>query len=450
MIEKILQKEQLNRDDIVSLLELADFSPVYQAADRVRAEYVGDVVHLRAIIEFSNVCKRQCKYCGLNRENKSLPRFRMRHEEILETAAQAVKAGYRTIVLQSGEDDYFTAKRLGEIISAIKKLPNPPAVTISCGERSRADFAYFKAKGADRYLLKHETADAALYDRLHPCGTLRERVDCLKTICGLGYETGSGFMVGLPGQTLETIAADLLLLKEIPCRMAGIGPFIANPKTLLAGERNGDPELTRRAVAIARLLLPKANLPLTTALSVLSQEDENRSRKASERIRAEGPGNVNESRASRPVGQGSGKKSARLEGNRKGKSIQGSAAGQQAGEAGNESEAKTSGRQTDVSKAKWADASRRESAGKLANCDCMKKAGLRLGEDCTPITDDGGNGAPMENPFSFGANVVMKKVTPDQYKAAYEIYPAEFKKTDIFADRQELEQLIKRFHRIPE
>lgn len=357
MIKEILQKKQLNQDDIVRLLELADFSPVYKAADRTRAEHVGDVVHLRAIIEFSNVCKRQCRYCGISRENKSLPRFRMRREEILETAAQAVDAGYRTIVLQSGEDDYFTAERLGEIISDIKKLTNPPAVTISCGERSRADFVYFKEKGADRYLLKHETADAGLYDRLHPCGTLKERIDCLKTIQGFGYETGSGFMVGLPGQTLETIAADLLLLKEIPCQMAGIGPFIANPKTPLAGEKNGDPELTRRAVAIARLLLPEANLPLTTALSVLSQEENSH--------------------------QGDGRQ-------------------QDAG-------------QTD------------ENNGRQA------------------VRSD----TPAENPFSFGANVVMKKVTPDEYKAAYEIYPAEFKKTDIFADRRELEQLIKKFHRIP-
>lgn len=348
MIAKI---GQLNKENIVSLLALEDFTPVYEAADEVRHEYVGDVVHLRAIIEFSNVCKRQCRYCGLNRENRELPRFRMSHEEIVETARQAVAAGYRTIVLQSGEDDYFTAERLGAIIAEIKSLnvggserpsmDHSPetAVTVSCGERSRDDLAYLREKGADRYLLKHETADPGLYAKLHPCGTLRQRVDCLKTIRELGYETGSGFMVGLPGQTLETIAEDLLLLKEIPCKMAGIGPFISNPKTPLAGEKNGDPELARRAVAIARLLLPEANLPLTTALSVLST--------------AEG----------KPAGAG--------------------------------------------------------------------HAGQR------------------ENPFAFGANVIMKKVTPDEYKAAYEIYPADFAATNIIEDRRELEQTIKAYGRVP-
>ena len=317
----------LTKSDIVNLLALDDFTPVYEAADRVRAESVGDTVHLRAIIEFSNICKRQCIYCGLNRDNEELPRFRMSHEEIVETAREAVAAGYRTIVLQSGEDPWFTPERLGEIIEDIKNFG--VAVTVSCGEMSEEDYAYLKSKGADRYLLKHETADPVIYSRLHPCGTLENRTNCLKTIYKLGYETGSGFMIGLPGQTLETIAEDLLLLRDIPCQMAGIGPFISNPKTALAGEKNGDPELTRRAVALARLLLPKANLPVTTALSIMTREEYE------------------------------------------------------------------------------------------------------------------------QNPFAFGANVVMKKVTPDQYKEAYEIYPADFKPTDIAGDRKELEEIIKSYGRMP-
>ncbi len=333
----------LTKSEIIQLLALDDFTPVYEAADRVRAENVGDVVHLRAIIEFSNICKRQCIYCGLNRDNEDLPRFRMTHEEIVATAREAVAAGYRTIVLQSGEDPWFTPEKLGEIIEDIKKIELPkatltdigtneavhPAVTISCGEMSEEDYAYLKSKGADRYLIKHETADPVIYSRLHPCGTLENRTNCLKTIHKLGYETGSGFMIGLPGQTLDTIAEDLLLLRDIPCQMAGIGPFISNPKTALAGEKNGDPELTRRAVALARLLLPKANLPVTTALSIMTEEKHE------------------------------------------------------------------------------------------------------------------------QNPFAFGANVVMKKVTPDQYKQAYEIYPADFKPTDIAKDRKELEEIIRSYGREP-
>ena len=345
----------LTKSEIIQLLALDDFTPVYEAADRVRAENVGDVVHLRAIIEFSNICKRQCIYCGLNRDNEDLPRFRMSHEEIVATAREAVEAGYRTIVLQSGEDPRFTPEKLGEIIEDIKKIELlkaaltdigtneavHPAVTVSCGEMSEEDYAYLKSKGADRYLLKHETADPVIYSRLHPCGTLENRTNCLKTIHKLGYETGSGFMIGLPGQTLDTIAEDLLLLRDIPCQMAGIGPFISNPKTALAGEKNGDPELTRRAVALARLLLPKANLPVTTALSILSANE----------------------------AQGTKSKS--------------------------------------------------------------------------------GTGCTAENPFAFGANVVMKKVTPDQYKEAYEIYPADFKPTDIAGDRKELEEIIKSYGRMP-
>ena len=346
---------ELTKDDIVMLLGLEDFSEVYAEADKIRAENVGNTVHLRAIIEFSNICKRQCLYCGLNRGNQELPRFRMTREEIVETAREAVAAGYKTIVLQSGEDPYFTPEILGEIIADIKALQLPqgeggseggnhPAVTVSCGEMDEEAYAYLKSKGADRYLLKHETADPQLYSKLHPCGTLENRTNCLKAIHKLGYETGSGFMIGLPGQTLETIAEDLMLLKEIPCQMAGIGPFISNPKTPLAGAKNGDPELTRRAVALARILLPKANLPVTTALSLMSEAENAQS------------------------------------------------ADSKTGEAGTSS---------------------------------------------------------RENPFAFGANVVMKKVTPDEYKAAYEIYPAEYKSTDIVGDRKELEQLIRSYGREP-
>ncbi len=359
--------EHLNTaDGIAHLLALEDFTPVYELADSVRAEHAGNTVHLRAIIEFSNICKRQCRYCGLNRENRDLPRFRMSHDEIMASAAEAVDAGYRTIVLQSGEDDGMTPEEMTAVIRDIKKLrlkdpwepaesgsgaqcrsPYVPAVTLSCGEKSEETYRMWYEAGADRYLLKHETADPELYDRLHPCGTLDSRVNCLRTLQKLGYGTGSGFMIGLPGQTLLTIAEDILLLRSIPCTMAGIGPFISNPKTPLAGSPNGDPELARRAVAVTRLLIPDANLPVTTALSILSEAEES--------------GQAPEHRRS------------------------------------DDAEA--------------------------------------------PLT--------TENPFSFGANVVMKKVTPDKYKEAYEIYPAQFKPTRVAEDRKELERQIRRCGRIP-
>lgn len=256
----------LSRRELAQLLEWEDFGPVYREADRVRRERVGDDVHIRAILEFSNHCRRRCRYCGLNAANRALTRYRMEPDEIVETAKEAVAAGYRTIVLQSGEDPWYTPAVLGDIVRRIKQTG--VAVTVSCGEMSEEDYAYIKRCGADRYLLKHETADPEIYARLHPCGTLQNRIACLKTLKRLGYETGSGFMIGLPGQTSDTIARDLLLLREIGCDMAGIGPFIPHPQTDLRDCPQGSTELTKRAVALARILLPGANLPATTALGV--------------------------------------------------------------------------------------------------------------------------------------------------------------------------------------
>lgn len=261
----------MEKKELVRLLALEDFTPIYQQADEVRKREKGDIVNIRAIIEFSNICGRKCRYCGLNSTNKKAVRYRMSSKEILDTAEQAVNAGYRTIVLQSGEDPCFHKETLGHIVKSIKAMG--AAVTLSCGELTFEELEHLRKCGANRYLLKHETADPELYRELHPCGTLAERVNCLRNISKLGYETGSGFMIGLPGQTLETIAEDLLLLKELNCQMAGIGPFIPHPDTPLAGEEEGSPELTKRAVALTRLLLPQANLPVTTALGVIDQQE---------------------------------------------------------------------------------------------------------------------------------------------------------------------------------
>lgn len=252
---------------LAALLRLPDFDEIYREADRVRHEVVGDVVHIRGILEFSSCCRRRCRYCGLNAENTHARRYRMEPDEMLAAAEQAAQAGYRTIVLQSGEDAFFTPALLCEIVRGIKALG--VAVTVSCGEMEEAALRALRAAGADRYLLKHETSDEQLYASLHPCGTLASRVACLRAIKRAGFETGGGFMVGLPGQTPEIIAKDLLLLRDIGCDMAGIGPFIAHPDTPLAGSPSGSTELTKRAVALARLLLPNANLPATTSLGVL-------------------------------------------------------------------------------------------------------------------------------------------------------------------------------------
>ena len=315
----------LSKGQLVELLGLEDFDPIYAQADAVRRETVGDTVHIRALLEISNHCRRLCTYCGLRAPRTSLPRYRMTPQEIVSAACEAAAVGYRTLVLQSGEDPWFTPKILGEIVSAIKARTGM-AVTLGCGEMKGEDYAHLKEAGTDRYLIKHETADPDLYRRLHPDSTLEQRVGCLRTLKALGYETGSGFMVGLPGQTLETLAEDLLLLASIPCDMAGIGPFLPHPDTPLRDGTPGSPELTRRCVALARLLLPTANLPATTALT------------------------------------------------------------------------------------------------------------LR-----------GDNGQV----FSGGANVVMRKITPNCYKKQYEIYPANLPDTDIPAQRQQLEEQIRSLGRVP-
>lgn len=255
---------------ITSLLDLQDFSEIYAYADKMNRQVHGDIIDIRAIIEFSNICKRKCDYCGLNSKNANVKRYRMPDEEIIETAMAAEKVGYRTLVMQSGEDDYYTGERIGNLVKQVKDRTKM-AVTVSCGEKTYEEYAYIRKCGADRYLLKHETSDEAIYRNLHSCNTLQNRLRCLKEIKSLGYETGSGFMIGLPGQTLETIASDILLLKEMDCDMAGIGPFIPSPDTKLKDLPAGSPELTKRAVALTRILLPHANLPATTSLGVLDE-----------------------------------------------------------------------------------------------------------------------------------------------------------------------------------
>lgn len=238
------------------------------AADKVRKQSLGDQVHLRGMIEFSNYCERNCYYCGLRRANGSLPRYRMDGEEILAVARAGVALGYKTVVLQSGEDSYYSAEMLAEIVWQLKNS-FALAVTLSVGERSREEYKLWREAGADRYLLKHETADRELYRTLHPDMTYDNRRRCLYRLRELGYQVGSGCMVGLPGQTLQSLAEDLFFLRELDVEMAGIGPFVPNPSTPLGAHPPGEAALTVKMIAAARLLLPQAHLPATTALGTI-------------------------------------------------------------------------------------------------------------------------------------------------------------------------------------
>lgn len=266
--EELLQSGTLSKATLSRLLDLEDFTDLYRLADQINERENHGVVHIRAILEFSNVCRRKCRYCGLNSANAQISRYRMEEDEIIACALAAWSAGYRTIVLQSGEDPYYGREMVGRLIRRIKERCDM-AVTLSLGERTREEYAWWKECGADRYLLKHETSDAEIYAALHPCGTLEIRLACLRWIGELGYETGSGFMIGLPGQTASTIAGDILTLRDLHCDMAGIGPFIPHPDTPLREHPSGSTELTKRAVALSRILMPKLNLPATTALGVL-------------------------------------------------------------------------------------------------------------------------------------------------------------------------------------
>ena len=217
------KKHQLNKNQIIALLgEDRHEKELFAAADAVRKEFVGDEVHLRGLIEFSNICKNNCLYCGLRRDNRNLKRYRMSPEEIVALATRAVREyGFKTIVMQSGEDLWFTPERLKPILTEIKKLD--VAVTLSIGEKTFAEYAAYREAGADRYLIRIETTDKDLYHRLDPGMSWEERKQCLLNLGKLGYEVGSGIMVGLPGQTLESVADDLLFLKELNIDMAGTG-----------------------------------------------------------------------------------------------------------------------------------------------------------------------------------------------------------------------------------
>ncbi|MDR3195920.1 MAG: [FeFe] hydrogenase H-cluster radical SAM maturase HydE [Endomicrobium sp.] len=268
ILDKVIKLHSLNEDDILRLLKTEENNNLFSAADKVRKEHVGDEVHLRALIEFSNYCKQNCLYCGLRRDNPKITRYRLEPQEIINLAKKAADYGYKTIVLQSGEDLYYTVDKISKIISEIKNFD--VAVALSIGEKSFEEYKAYRRAGTDRYLLRIETTDEALYNKLNPSMSLQNRMICLENIKKLGYEVGSGIMVGLPGQTLESIAKDILYFKSIPVDMAGIGPFIYHPDTPIKKTEENFFELALKVMAILRLLMPDINIPATTAMETLN------------------------------------------------------------------------------------------------------------------------------------------------------------------------------------
>lgn len=273
ILEKARHTGDLTRDEIITLLSLEDQDDIARlvaTADQVRKDCVGDEVHIRGLIEFSNICARNCLYCGLRRENADVDRYRMPIDEIIETAVgiQAKKIG--TVVLQSGEDPWYTAERIAEIIRGIKSRTYC-AITLSIGERSYEDYRIMKEAGADRYLLRHETASPELYARLHPDSKFENRRHCLYNLRELDYQVGAGCMVGVPWQTVDDMANDVEFLRELDADMIGIGPFIPHPNTPIAEAHGGDLTLTLKMIAVVRIATRNALMPATTAMGSIDE-----------------------------------------------------------------------------------------------------------------------------------------------------------------------------------
>ena len=291
--EKGPETKGLTRDEVLTWLKEEEewrLSFLWEEADRVRREHVGDEVHLRGLIELSSFCRRDCHYCGI-RGSRRIERYRMTEAEVMECVRTAVKLEYGTVVLQSGEDPGLTRDFVTRLVRRIK-AETPLAITLSLGERTLEELAEWRGAGADRFLLKHETSDPELFRRIHPdCGgEVSDRVALLKAAKALGYECGSGVMVGIPGQSFESLADDIMLFRDLDLEMIGCGPFVAHPDTPLGRseghDRNGRrfgscPEspqvpatdvMTTKVVALTRLVCPDANMPSTTALATVNKE----------------------------------------------------------------------------------------------------------------------------------------------------------------------------------
>ncbi len=271
LAEKLAENHDLNDEEMLSLLSTAEYdTELFERADGIRRKIYGGDVYIRGLIEFTNYCKNNCFYCGIRRDNKNAERYRLSREEILECCREGYALGFRTFVLQGGEDGFYTDEVMCKIVSDIRGKYPDCAITLSIGERSRDSYKALFEAGANRYLLRHETADESHYKKLHPESmSLLNRKKCLFNLKEIGYQVGSGFMVGSPYQTTENILSDLRFLQELKPDMIGIGPYITHTETPFKEFKSGSLELTLRLVAILRLLFPYALIPSTTALGTI-------------------------------------------------------------------------------------------------------------------------------------------------------------------------------------
>lgn len=273
LVDQLARERDLPDEALLKLITMDDpgaDAHLARRAAQVRDRVYGRRVFIRGLIEFTNYCRNDCHYCGIRRSNRHCSRYRLSPEQILTCCTAGHRLGFRTFVLQGGEDPWFTRERMTELIRAIKERFPDCALTLSVGEKDRETYAEWFEAGADRYLLRHETADGDHYAALHPKElTLQNRLRCLQDLKDIGYQTGCGFMVGSPGQTPEMILRDLRYLQKLRPQMVGIGPFIPHRDTIYRAEAPGSAELTLRLLAIIRLMLPDVLLPATTALGTV-------------------------------------------------------------------------------------------------------------------------------------------------------------------------------------
>lgn len=273
-VEKFLKDHSLSLEEYRELLgrwQEADVREVLKSeAVKLRKKYYEDKVFTRGLIEFTNYCKNNCYYCGIRKGNHNAQRYRLTKEEILECCKQGYELGFRTFVLQGGEDPYYTDEKMADIIRSIRESYTDCAITLSIGEKSYESYRLFREAGAERYLLRHETANEEHYGKLHPPQmSLANRMKCLYELRELRYQVGAGFMVGSPGQTLDCLAEDMVFLQELKPQMVGIGPFIPHHDTEFAKEPAGSVDLTLFLLSVIRIMLPKVLLPATTALGTM-------------------------------------------------------------------------------------------------------------------------------------------------------------------------------------
>ncbi len=274
ILKKIENGEELEKGEIVYLLatdKKREIDTIFAAADRIRKETVGDVVEIRGAIEFSNYCRKNCKYCGIGGKNSEVKRYRMSEEEIMEVVEYLQSIGLRTVILQSGEDPYWTTPKIVGIVRRIKEATGM-RITLSVGEKSYEDYAQFKDAGADNFLLKIETTNRDIFKEIHPDDDYDRRLQCSKWLKELGYINGSGNIIGLPGQTVEDIAGDIEFFRDMGINMIGIGPFIPAKGSAYEKLSPGDIALTLRTVAVTRIVCKKVYIPSTTALASLSKD----------------------------------------------------------------------------------------------------------------------------------------------------------------------------------